>query len=365
MRSFIRLFFKTFAVLFLMLMLYIFIILTVGTCNDFQPPQQMDQASIQASSQTILEDSIFTFTSWNVGYGGLGHNMGFFFDAVTEYHSEGYLVRDTEEAVNFNIQGALDYLSQTNHDFYLFQEVDVNSKRSYYINQLEKYAAIKKDFATYLAVNFDVAYSPIPLLEPWKSYGKCYGGLGTLSRFQPKEAKRLQLPGSFDWPDRIFHLDRCIGLLRYPLTSGKELVVLNIHNSAYDKGGFIKKQQIKYFKDLILKEYTKGNYVIAGGDWNQCPPDFAFDTLMPGESAGYTQINIKKDLLPTNWRWIYDPSTATNRKTSEPYNRKTTFKTVIDFFLVSPNVEVLEVKGVDQDFQFSDHQPVEMKVKLQ
>jgi len=151
---------------------------------------------------------------------------------------------------------------------------------------------------------------------------------------------------------------------RYDLSSGKEMVVLNIHNSAYDKGGFIKKQQLEYLRKLILTEYEKGNYVIAGGDWNQCPPDFQFDAFSPGQTDGYTQINIEKDFLPADWTWVYDPSVPTNRKVEEIYEEGETFTTIIDFFLLSPNVEALSVKGIDLDFASSDHQPVRMEFRL-
>ena len=54
----------------------------------------------------------------------------------------------------------------------------------------------------------------------------------------------------------------------------------------------------------------------------------------------------------------------TNRKTASPYNKEETFITLIDFFLISPNVKMRQVKGIRQDFQFSDHQPVWMEVEL-
>jgi exonuclease III len=41
-----------------------------------------------------------------------------------------------------------------------------------------------------------------------------------------------------------------------------------------------------------------------------------------------------------------------------------TFTTVIDYFLLSPNIELLEVKGIDEGFENSDHNPVSMRIKL-
>jgi len=37
---------------------------------------------------------------------------------------------------------------------------------------------------------------------------------------------------------------------------------------------------------------------------------------------------------------------------------------LIDFYLVSPNVSIEKVEGVDMDFEFSDHQPVRLEIRL-
>jgi endonuclease/exonuclease/phosphatase family metal-dependent hydrolase len=54
----------------------------------------------------------------------------------------------------------------------------------------------------------------------------------------------------------------------------------------------------------------------------------------------------------------------TNRRVKAPYTQGTTLTTVIDFFLLSPNVQSVEVKNMDMGFQYSDHQAVRLKVKL-
>ena len=104
--------------------------------------------------------------------------------------------------------------------------------------------------------------------------------------------------------------------------------------------------------------------LVLGGDWNQCPPHFRFDSFAPDPSGRYQQGNIPPDFFPENWVFAYDPTVSSNRKCRDPYEKGKTFETLIDFFLVSPNVQVLKVKGVQQDYQFSDHQPVRMQVAL-
>lgn len=345
--------------------LYVAFVLIHGTFTDYQPTEVELLTPHQSSPLVQVEQEELDLVIWNLGFGGLGKESEFFFDASgSQYFSGGKMVHATESMVKKNNQGIIDFVSQTDADFFLLQEVDKESKRSYYFDQFAALAKTRPAYDAHFATNYKVGRVPIPIMEPWHVYGKTYSGLATLSRFKSSQVDRVQLPGRFEWPTRIFQLDRCIAIHRYPTQYKGDLVVMNIHHSAYDEGGVLKKQQMAFLKDLLIAEYAKGNYVIVGGDWNQCPPDFNFDHFMPGQTEGYSQINIPKDYLPEDWTWAYDPHTPTNRKTHSPYHHGRTFVALIDFFLVSPNVEVLEVKGVDQAFDFSDHQPVRMRVRL-
>lgn len=356
--------FRFLGLLMLIPILYILGNLVYGTFTDYQPLQVEAVEQYTSSDKSIISDSTLSFMIWNTGYGGLGKDMSFFYDAGYYYTSGKHQIRQDLPTVQHNITGAIDLLKNDDSDFYLFQEVDYDSKRSYYINQFEKFGDTKTGYASYFAKNLDVQRIPIPLLEFWRVYGKAKSGLGTYSRYEAKAAKRLQLPGAYDWPDYIFQLDRCIGYHTYPLKNGKELVVLNIHNSAYDKGGFMKKKQVEFFKQLVTNEYEKGNYVVAGGDWNQCPPGVSEQLFLKQKVEDFNQTNIPKDLFPSDWTWAYDDTVPTNRKMNEVYDPETSMMALIDFYLVSPNVEVLSVKGINQQFEFSDHQPVKMEIRL-
>ncbi len=348
----------------LLIFLYLGAVLTYGTLTDFQPQAENSIPLDHPSNQPIIEDSILSFTIWNLGYGGLGQESEFFYDSGNLLFSGGKMVRTTRKNVEKNNEGILNFVRNIQSDFFLFQEVDSSSKRSYYANQYQDIAGLLPDYAATFATNYKSNWVPIPVFEPWQAYGSTNSGLATYSRYEPKAVTRLQLPGTFPWPTRIFQLDRCVAVSRFATANGKELVVMNIHNSAYDKGGFIKQQQMVFLHDLFLAEYQKGNYVVIGGDWNQCPPNFRFDGFMPGKTQGYTQINIDPEYLPQDWLWAYDTRVPTNRKIRTPFKAGETFVTLIDFFLVSPNVRVRQVKNIDQQFQFSDHHPVWMEVEL-
>lgn len=347
----------------LLFVVYLAYVLTVGTWTEYEGVDREAMPLLQESSQERLSDSVVSVAIWNLGYGGLGAESDFFYES-NSWVSGGRMIRPSRDLVDKNINGMEQFMRQTEADFFLFQEVDRASRRSYYSDILDSVRLQKAGFYAGYAVNYRVQRVPVPLLEPWRAYGRVESGLATVARYQPSSSLRLQLPGAFSWPTRIFSLDRCAAVHRFPTAKGNELVLINVHNSAYDDGS-LKQQQMAFLKELFLEEYEKGNYVIAGGDWNQCPPYFRFDGFMPGQSGSYLQENIPADFLPADWQWVYDPTQPTNRKINEPFQPGETFVTLIDFFLISPNLQVLQVKGLPQGFRYSDHQPVWMEVALQ
>ena len=348
----------------LLFLVYFFGVLLYGTFTDYQPQSVLPAEIAAHAAGKTVKDSVVSLMIWNLGYAGLGAEADFFYQGGGFFTSRGRMVRPPKALVEQYFAGTTAAVNLYQADFYLFQEVDYASKRSYYLNQ---FAAMQQKvpgfFAAYFP-NYRAKRVPLPLLEPWNAYGAVNSGLATYAKFEPTESKRLQLPGKFGWPKSLFMLDRCLGFTRYKTRFGKDLVVINIHNEAFDKGG-IKRQQEEFLRDLALQEYQKGNFVIAGGDWNTCPPFLPHDVFMKGKAPkGEEGQNMNPALFPADWHWIYDPTVPTNRNNDQPYQAKKTFVTLIDYFLVSPNVKVRKVKGISQEFRFSDHQAVWMEVEL-
>jgi endonuclease/exonuclease/phosphatase family metal-dependent hydrolase len=344
--------------------IYVISCLVYGYFTDWKPEQVSEVTPTQSAKNQTITDSVLTFISWNVGYGGLGKEADFSFDDEGIFYSGSSMVRSPKEKVEEYIAGAINFLKNTRSDFFVLQEVDVESDRSHRINQYDIYSKILPEYSAAFAPNYKCPRVPIPILEPWNTYGEVLSGLATFSRFQPKTSTRYQLPGEYPMPDKMFQLDRGVLLQRFSLANGKDLVVINLHNAAYDPDDKIKKLQLPYLKDLAIKEYDSGNYVVLGGDWNQCPPFFRFDTFKPGVKD-YETSSLPADLFPENWLFGYDPTKSTNRKTKDPYIKGTTFETLIDYYLVSPNVKIKMMKTLDLGFSFSDHQPVYMEITIQ
>ncbi len=327
--------------------------LAFASLTDYQPEEQITLLDHDEFSK--ISDSSFTIMTWNIGYAGLGDNMDFFYDGGTK-------VRDSKKRTQNNLNHILNFLkSQGNLDFILLQEVDVKAKRSYRINEKASIEKITPNYLSLYANNYLVNYVPVPYYEPM---GYVKAGLQSLSKKIPAKSTRYAFPGNYDWPTSLFMLDRCFIASRFQLKNGKELIIINTHNSAFDDGS-LKKQQLEYLKLFLEQELQKGNYFVVGGDWNQNPP--GIDTSKFGNysnSKNYQLSIIDKKLFPSNWQWVYDPSTATNRSNVTKYIKGETSTSILDFFLISPQLKVNFITTINLDFKNSDHNPVIMNFEI-
>jgi endonuclease/exonuclease/phosphatase family metal-dependent hydrolase len=341
-------------ILYLLLILAgVFVLFLAYASLDNYHPEAVVTQDMEKPPDVLDDSASFNLLIWNIGYAGLDASMDFFYDG-------GKQMRPDKETVERNMEGIKQTLEPyLSYDFILLQEVDKNSKRSYH---LDEYALIQdqfKDHYSFFGKNYDVFFVPIPLKEPM---GKVESGLMTLSGPYPLSVERHAFPGNYSWPMSLFMLDRCFLVNRYVLANSRELVVINTHNSAYDDGS-LRTAQMDHLRDYLLSEFEKGNYVIVGGDWNQTPygvephlPNHLFDT----ENLTY----VEKDYPAPGWIWAYDPGLPTNRRVKTPYDPASTLTTIIDCFLLSPNLQVQDLAALDLGFQYSDHQAVRLELTL-
>jgi len=333
--------------------LYFIIVLGYSTISEFNP-EKVEQLNVaEHSEKQIYAPTEISLLSWNIGYAGLGKEMDFFYEG-------GTLVRPTKDLNAKYLKGIEDFISSVIAvDFLLFQEIDFNSKRSYSTNQYQFIKNILPNHNSVKAYNYKSWFVPIPIFEPM---GKVLSGMTTFSKFKAIEAKRFGTPGSHVWPKKLFMLKRCFIYSKYKVFNGKELVVINLHNSAFDDESELRKAELAMLQNLLISEYEKGNYVIAGGDWNQNPGGYIENSFQNYLS----KLNwpIEKDYLLEDWNWASDFSIPTNRGVQFPFDIDKTETTILDFFVTSPNIKVLEVKTFDLGFENSDHHPVWMKVRL-
>ncbi|MCK5696266.1 MAG: hypothetical protein KAH62_06680, partial [Desulfobacula sp.] len=195
-----------------------------ATLSDYRP----DPTTLvfeKQDAKAIAGQTNYRLLIWNIGYGDLSRDMDFFYDG-------GKQVRSSNQNVEKNIQTIETFIARQNDiDFFLLQEVDQKSKRSYSIDGYSKIAKIFPRFHTSFGKNYDVFFVPVPPFDP---LGKVLSGLQPLSRFEPLSVVRHSFPGNYAWPQGLFMLDRCFLVSRYRLETGRQLLVINTHNSAYD-----------------------------------------------------------------------------------------------------------------------------------
>ena len=328
------------------------------TATEYKPESKEDvsvTAAKDASAKTLSPGDSLSVLTWNVGYGGLGKGSEFFMDG-------GKGVRDADEdTVKSYVKGIYDtaYNGDGKADIHMFQEVDKNSHRTYGIDETEP---LSEGGSSTFALNFSVNFIPYPI----PPIGRVQSGLLTSSDYAVESAQRIALPTPFKWPTRVANLKRCLLVNYIPLEgSDKYLVMVDLHLEAYDSGEG-KIAQTKVLNEFIQSEYDKGNYVIAGGDFNQEFPG-ALVVYPNTHKDLWTPGTLDASMIPDGWSFAYDTSTPSCRLLNQAYNpddKENTQYYVIDGFIVSPNVTVDSVKTLDEGFANSDHNPVLLKATL-
>ncbi len=349
---------KIFLIFIAFLLLGFIGLILYAIVSDYKPDDK--ELIARPDNPAALKDSLtLSLLTWNIGYAGLDKDMDFFRDG-------GIKVITPKDKYLENISGIDDFLVKNDTvNFILLQEIDRDSKRSYRIDQYQGLSEKLSGHSPYFAKNYDVFFVPAP---PTKPMGKVVSGIATFSKYNPVSSTRYSLPGDFGFPTQLFYLDRCFMVSRFRIENGKELVLINTHNEAFDEGGSIRKTQMELLREFALNEYSSGNYLILGGDWNQYPPDFrpsfSGNKAFTGQVGNFNLVGIEPNYMPAEWKWIYDPTVPSVRTLMAAYDFATTPTSVCDFFLISPNIESVSVKCVHLDFASSDHNPVIIKVKL-
>ena len=351
------------AILKSILILLLVVVIAVGgllgwlTATEFNPaPTESVEVRRPGEGRAVPVGEALTVLNWNVGYAGLGRNEDFFMDG-------GKRSKPAEPGVVYAyLDGIMKTILEQAPDLVLLQEVDADSGRTYEIDE-RPYLETDMD-NTAFALNYSCPFVPVP----WPPIGKVNSGLFTMTQdLKIDSAERISLPCPFSWPLRIANLKRCLLVSRLPVEdSDKELVLVNLHLEAYDDGEG-KIAQTRQLRDFIEDEYAKGNYVIAGGDFNQVFPG-SIEVYPNTHPENWEPGVLDEKLLPEGWTLAYDLTAPTCRLLNQPYEPGDTAGTqyyVIDGLILSPNIKLESVQTLDEGFENSDHNPVKIAVMLE
>ena len=345
-------FFKGLGIVLLIILILLICAVLWLTIREYRPEKE-ETLKVPENTRTLsLNDSLCIMT-YNIGYAGLDKSEDFFMDG-------GFQVQpDNKEQVEKNLKGIQNILTENPADVYFLQEVDKDSKRSFHIDETE-FLKNHLNMEGIFSYNFKCDFVPYPL----PPIGKVNSGIFTMTNLKTNSAARISLPESFKWPVKTCNLKRCMQETRIPLEgTDAELVLINFHLEAYDDGDG-KIAQSKMLAEKLSKEYEAGNYVIAGGDFNQ-----TFDGMGKypiTNTENWVPGIIGEDTLPEHFSFAVDDTYPTCRLLNAPYtgSYETSQVYVIDGFIVSDNIKVSDISVVNTDFEYTDHQPVQMEISF-
>ncbi len=324
------------------------IILFIGWAwvNEWTP--QATQIIHSSKGESIKSDTL-KLLSWNIGYCGLGDNTDFFYDG-------GEMVQDTEARTRENLEGVANFLRAHNHyDFILLQEIDIHSKRSYFINQFEFLSKVLDQHKGWMGLNYVSGFVPIPLTDP---IGEVKSGLAIFSKYDASEVVRHQYPSEFGFPTRLFNLKRCLLSATFSTTWG-DLYINNTHNTAYDTGG-MRSEEFAFLRDFLSSKALS----VTAGDWNSNPPLYTASEKELTDKHFIPQ-QIKPTELGENINVYFDTSnTPTVRYGYEPFVEGQTTTSILDFVAIGARVELLSIETIDLGFENSDHNPVIFSIRI-
>ena len=326
--------------------------------TEYKPADTVEIAVEGGAGRPLSAGESFTVMTWNIGYGALGDNADFFMDGGKSVQTAD------EQRVKLNMAEILSHVASVDPEILFLQEIDKNSSRSHHTNE---YAMVQlgqpTDRTFSFANNFKVAFLPYPI----PPIGKVDSGVATVSAYSVASARRVQLPIPFSWPIRMANLKRCVLESRVPIEgSDKELVLFNLHLEAYDSGEG-KIAQTKMLAQLLQDEAAKGNYVIAGGDFNQIFSS-ADTNAYPAQEGKWAAGEIDVSQIEGDWQFLMDAGVPSCRSLDQPLlgaDPETFQYYLIDGFIASSNLQVESLRTEDLGFINSDHNPVVLTVTLQ
>jgi len=327
------------------------------SATEYMPAAVEDARLSGKGARKARRGETIRVVSWNIGYAGLDAGADFFMDGGRGVRPAGAAV------VKANLEGIRATLAGLDAGIVFLQEVDLKAKRSYGIDETVFLADGRGGTAAF-ARNFKTRLVPVPLRD---MIGDVDSGLLTLNKFAVNGALRVSLPSPFRWPVRLANFKRCLLVGRAPVAgTGRELVLVNLHLEAYSSGAS-RDAQMEALAAFLRAEYEKGNYCVAGGDFNQNFPGLDPERFRLKDRRHFTPGIIDVSLFPAPWSIACDTGTPSSRLNDRPYDPGSADAQhyVIDGFILSPNVRLLSVKTLDAAFRYSDHNPVTLEIALE
>ena len=361
----------------LVIVLAAYIIYLYASYHRIPDNQELQVEEISQNTEAgneLTTEKNYSALTYNIGFGAYTPDFSFFMDGGKSSWAK------SKDSVKETIKGAGELVASKDPDFALVQEIDLDATRSYHVNE---YSILKENIPAYncvFAQNYDSAFLFYPFTQP---HGKSKAGLALFSKYPITGSLRRSFPISTSFT-KFFDLDRCYSISRVPVDNGKELVIFELHMSAYGNSDAIREGQIRMLSEDMQKDYEAGNYVICGGDFNHDLK--AADTQSKASDASNnTQTDSGDSAEPESWAYPFPRSELPEhfsfcldqlsedeknnlwnsaRNADMEYVPGETYTVTLDGFIISDNVECTKYENVNTGYSYSDHDPVYMEFQL-
>ena len=255
----------------------------VNEFSDSSVPLRFEASNMDNSSSAYQGGGVKVLT-WNMR-SGIGRSS-FFGDSC----GEGVIT--DEETVSDAMEAIAETLNVIDADIVFLQEVDLESKRTGYWNQIQYLLD-----NTYL--NHGVYASTWEAdFIPSDGLGRVNTGNAILSRYELGPAERIQLGLRTDQTDLVqyFYLRKNILKAEIPeLAVGqKKFLAVNIHATAFATDD-TKEQHINKYIEVLNNINDAGDIFVTGGDLNAVPPGAITDYCESDMCTGETFHNSLSD----------------------------------------------------------------------
>ena len=361
----------------LVIVLAAYIIYLYASYHRIPDNQELQVEEISQNTEAgneLTTEKNYSALTYNIGFGAYTPDFSFFMDGGKSSWSK------SNDSVKETIKGAGELVASKDPDFALVQEIDLDATRSYHVNE---YSILKENIPAYncvFAQNYDSAFLFYPFTQP---HGKSKAGLALFSKYPITGSLRRSFPISTSFT-KFFDLDRCYSISRVPVDNGKEMVIFELHMSAYGNSDAIREGQIRMLSEDMQKEYEAGNYVICGGDFNH---DLKAADIQSkaSDASNNTQTDSGDSAEPESWAYPFPRSELPEhfsfcldqlsedeknnlwnsaRNADMEYVPGETYTVTLDGFIISDNVECTKYENVNTGYSYSDHDPVYMEFQL-
>ncbi len=246
------------------------LVYSFDSVEDAVPYQAARLSALPAQADTV------TIMTWNIRFGA--GRLPWFGDAC------GERVILTREEVETNLQRVAEKINEVNPDILFLQEVDVQSKRTAYIDELQW-------LLDHTHLNYGV-FGSIWHAQfiPSDGLGRMNLGTTILSRWPLRHPERIALPLRTDQDalTQYFYLRRCIIKAEVAIPGANPFYAVGVHTAAFSTDDTKQKHIDRFLQELADLD-DAGFAVVAGGDLNTLPPgsdstDFCMEDACPGES---------------------------------------------------------------------------------